>query len=125
MSVQMMLSVPDHTVQLAESISRLTGIPVQQIISNLLDDSLPLIPPPDPSRPVASLNDDEVLALSNITLQPTADKRHLELLRQQSEGLLSAEGRAELQRLHQIYDIALLYKTQAMIEAVKRGLRTV
>ena len=125
MSVQMMISVPDHTVQLAEGISSLTGIPVQEIISNLLDDSLPLIPPPDPSRPIASLSDDEVLALSNIVMQPSADKRHLELLRQQSEGQLSAEGRVELQRLHQVYDIALLYKTQAMIEAVKRDLRTV
>ena len=73
MSMEMMLSVPDHTVQLAEGISGLTGIPVQEIISNLLDDSLPLIPPPDPSRPVASLSDAEVLALSNIVMQPSAD----------------------------------------------------
>jgi len=121
-SIQMMITVPEKTLQLAQSVSDLTGIPVEQIISNLLDESLPLIPPPDPSRPVVGLPDSDLMALSNITMQPEANKRHLELLGQLGEGVISESGRIELQRLQQVYEIALLYKAQAMVEASKRGL---
>ncbi|MCB0185480.1 MAG: hypothetical protein KDE31_14520, partial [Caldilineaceae bacterium] len=75
------------------------------------------------SPTVDSLADDEVLALTQLALEPNTDARLILLLdRQQSDEITDAE-REELDQLMQQYQEGLLRKPQALSEAVKRGLQ--
>ncbi len=76
-----------------------------------------------PVRPVEELSDAEVLRLSNLQMPPWQSRRLQELLDRQREGELAAEERSELGHLLQLNDKALLLKSEAMVEAVRRGLR--
>jgi hypothetical protein len=67
--------------------------------------------------------DPEVLALSNLQMEPDQDARLSELLEKQRERSLVANEPQELEGLMQVYREALLRKTAALVEAVKRGLR--
>jgi hypothetical protein len=53
-------------------------------------------------------------------MQPEQDRRLSTLLRQGQEGLTE---RQELQALMRVYEIGMIYKAQALAEAVRRGLR--
>jgi hypothetical protein len=70
-----------------------------------------------------SLADSEILALSNLQMDPDQDARLSELLEKQRERSLLSNEPQELEGLMQIYREALLRKTAALVEAVKRGLR--
>jgi hypothetical protein len=70
-----------------------------------------------------SLADSEILALSNLQMDPDQDARLSELLEKQRERSLLSNEPQELEGLMQIYREALLRKNAALVEAVKRGLR--
>jgi hypothetical protein len=70
-----------------------------------------------------SLADSEILALSNLQMDPDQDARLSELLEKQRERSLLSNEPQELESLMQIYREALLRKNAALVEAVKRGLR--
>jgi hypothetical protein len=54
---------------------------------------------------------------------PTWQNRRLhELLEHQREGELTTEEQGELARLLRLHESALLLKSEAMVEAVRRGL---
>jgi hypothetical protein len=72
-----------------------------------------------------SLADSEILALSNLQMDPDQDVRLSELLEKQRERSLLSNEPQELEGLMQIYREALLRKTSALVEAVKQGLREV
>jgi hypothetical protein len=72
---------------------------------------------------VATLNDQDVLALSESRLQPQADERLSTLLGKQQDALLTLDEQSELLGLMQIYQEGLLRKAQALQESVQRGLR--
>jgi predicted transcriptional regulator len=55
-------------------------------------------------------------------MEPNQDVRLSELLDRQQAGTLLESDRPELQSLMQIYQKAMLRKTAALVEAVKRGL---
>jgi hypothetical protein len=124
MTVQLTINVPDEIYRVAEHFAVSTGQPVEDVVANLLGYALPLIPAVDPTRPVSTLSDTELMTLTSITMTPEADHRHSELLTRQREGNLAVGERAELQRLQQVYEIAFLYKNQVLVEAAKRGLWT-
>jgi hypothetical protein len=73
--------------------------------------------------PIESLADAEVLALSDFQMDPDPDARLSELLEKQRERSLLSNEPQELEELMQIYREALLRKTAALVEAVKRGVR--
>jgi hypothetical protein len=73
--------------------------------------------------PIESMADDEVLALSDLQMDPDQDARLSELLEKQRERSLLSNEPQELESLMQIYREALLRKNAALVEAVKRGLR--
>lgn len=122
MTIKLTLNVPDETVQLAQSVAEMNDTSVENIITNLLFSTLPLIPPIDPNHSVTELSDTDLMALSQITMTPTANKHHLALLHKQQEEPLSPAEKRELHWFSQVYSLATLYKTKAMIEAVRRGL---
>ena len=72
---------------------------------------------------ISEMSDAEVLALSDLAMDPVQDRRLSELLDQQQAGTLGADERGELDALMQVYQEGLLRKAQALGEAVHRGLR--
>jgi predicted HTH domain antitoxin len=75
-----------------------------------------------PIRPVHELSDAEVLRLSTMQMPTWQSQRLHELLEQQREGHFTTEEEVELAHLLRLHDSALLLKSEAMIEAVRRGL---
>jgi len=55
-------------------------------------------------RPVSSLSDEEVLALSKAQMRPAQGRRLSELLEKQREGELAKDERPELLALMQVYN---------------------
>jgi hypothetical protein len=72
--------------------------------------------------PVESLNDRSLLALTELHMVDAQSRRLGVLLAYQKAGTLTASERNELQVLTIIYEGGLLRKSQALAEAVKRGL---
>lgn len=122
MTIKLTLNVPDETVQLAQSVAEMNDTSVENIVTNLLFGTLPLLPSIAPNHSVAELSDADLIALSQISMTEDANKKHLALLDKQQRESLSVSEQRELHWFSQVYSIATLYKTKAMIEAAHRGL---
>jgi hypothetical protein len=72
--------------------------------------------------PVEELPDAEVLALTELQLTNEQQATLSELLAQNQEGALDAEGQKQLDELMRLYEHGLLRKSQALRVAVQRGL---
>jgi hypothetical protein len=124
MSTQVMVTLADETYQRADCFARLAGRQISDILSEAISLSLaPLGPLVHPPRPVSALADSEVLALTELQMEPEQDRRLSELLHRQQAGEVGAGERRELNALMQVYQEGLLRKAQALNEAVGRGLR--
>jgi predicted HTH domain antitoxin len=75
-----------------------------------------------PIRPVHELSDADVLQLATMQMPTWQNRRLHELLEHQREGELTMEERVELAHLLRLHESALLLKSEAMVEAVRRGL---
>lgn len=75
-----------------------------------------------PIRPVHELSDAEVLRLATMQMPGWQSRRLHELLEHQQEGQLTAEDQVELAHLMRLQNSALLLKSEAMVEAVRRSL---
>jgi hypothetical protein len=73
--------------------------------------------------PIEALDDAELLALCDLELPPSEQEELSSLLEGNREGRLEEAGRARLDALMHVYDRHLLRKSQALREAVARGLR--
>jgi len=71
---------------------------------------------------ISNLPDREILALTELRMEPKADRRLSKLLEQQQAGSLSDLERAELASLIRSYEMGLLRQSQALAEAVRRAL---
>lgn len=76
-----------------------------------------------PTRPVIELPDATVLRLAAMQMPAWQTRRLQELSAQQREGQLSAEEQSELTELFALHDRGLLLKSEAIAEAVRRGIR--
>lgn len=79
--------------------------------------------PTAPEAPVSALWDHEVLAASRAKMRPSQGRRLSELLERQREGALSDEERSELLTLMQTDNRVWIRQSEALAEAVRRGLR--
>lgn len=123
MSTQITITLPDEVYQRAERFARLAN----RDIASVLVDTIQLSIPPIRAdifdlEPISDLPDEQVLALTELQMEPDQDARLSELLDRQQAGLLAENERLELQALMQIYQEGLLRKATALSEAVKRGL---
>jgi pyruvate-formate lyase len=75
------------------------------------------------TRPVAELSDDEVLALSKMKMTRRQSERLHELLSKRKEIDLTVEEQQDFLVLMRLYEIGMLRKSEALAEAVQRGLR--
>jgi hypothetical protein len=124
MSTDVTLSLPDETYRRAEQLAQVTGRALPAILADTLTVSLTLLGAGAPAQPpLSEASDDDVVALSDLTMDPAQDQRLSELLDRQQGGELRADERVELIALMQAYQDGLLRKAQALREAVRRGLR--
>ena len=77
----------------------------------------------DQLRAISNLHDEEIVALTELRMEPDADVRLSELLDRQQAGELTDLERAQLTALMKTYEMGLLRQSQALAEAVSRGLR--
>lgn len=104
MSTEITITLPDEVYQRAERFARLANRDISSISADTIQLSIPPV-----SRnvldlePVANLSDDQVLALTELQMEPDQDARLTKLLDRQQSGLLTEGDRLELQTLMQIY----------------------
>jgi hypothetical protein len=123
MSTQITITLPDEVYQRAERFARLANRDIASVLADTIQLSIPTIRADIPDlEPVSNLSDGQVLALTELEMEPDQDIRLSELLDRQQAGLLLENERLELQSLMQIYQEGLLRKATALSEAVKRGL---
>ncbi|MGH7965996.1 MAG: hypothetical protein ACRERD_29965 [Candidatus Binatia bacterium] len=122
MSTQILLTLPDETYQRATQYAAYANREVAEILVAALASTLPSLEVIDQLRAIASLSDREVVALAESRMEPQADRRLSELLDRQQAGTLSDLAWAELAALMRTYEIGLLRQSQALAEAVRRGL---
>jgi hypothetical protein len=72
---------------------------------------------------IASLPDDEVLALCDLQMTLEQHEEIRDLLADQRESIIDQAGRARLSALLELYDRYLLRKSEALKISVQRGLR--
>jgi predicted DNA-binding antitoxin AbrB/MazE fold protein len=114
--------------ELIEKLKAISGQCLSEILieerGNILLPTLENLPEGSSNPSVPSLSDTEVLALANSKMDAVQNQRVGELQqRGKTTGLTEAE-RYELLALLQIYQLGQLRKSEALAEAVQRGLRS-
>jgi hypothetical protein len=127
MAVEVTLTLPENLIEHAQRLGNATQRDVAAILADALEMLLPTLEnlPEASSYPtVSSFSDAEVLALANSKMDAFQNQRLGELQqRGKTAGLTEAE-RYELLALLQIYQLGQLRKSEALAEAVQRGLRS-
>lgn len=123
MSTQVTITLPDEVYQRAERFAHLANRDVASVLADSILLSIPSVRVEALMlAPLSSLGDEEVVALTELQMEPDQDQRLSLLLDRQQEGVLNDSEQLELQTLMQIYQEGLLRKATALGEAVKRGL---
>jgi hypothetical protein len=123
MSTKVTVNLPDDVYERAAQYAAYTNRDLAEIITATLASRSPTLDAIEQLRAVADLSDQEVLALTELRLEPTDDRRLSELLDHQQAGTLTEIEQAELAALMRIYEMGLLCQSQALAEPVRRGLR--
>ena len=124
MTTQITISLSDELYQGVANFAQLLGKDIREVLSETIALSLaPIVTQNQVPPAVTELSDRELLTLTELTLEPQTDIRLSELLERQQEGLITLPEQSELLGLMQSYQEGWLQKTQAIVEAVKRGLR--
>lgn len=124
MSAQITVTLPDDVYQRVERLALLTHRAVADVLTDTIAIAVPsLTPSAEQVDSFARLSDQEVLALTDLKLEPDQDQRLSDLLQQQQTSTLTEQERIELARLMDRYQTGLLHKAYALREAVRRGLR--
>lgn len=129
MATQITINLPDEVYKKAEHFAQLTNRNVTDVLTQVI--TLSLSPVSSQSAltnsleipSFSSLPDEEVIALTELQMEPEQDQRLSELLYNQKTGTLTNAEHSELWALMQVYQEKLLLKAQALREAVQRGLR--
>jgi hypothetical protein len=123
MNIPVTIHLPDDIYRRAERFAHLANRDLSSILADTLTHSLPPISAQtDTFPPLADLSDQQVMALTQLEMEPAQDIRLSELLDKQQADTLNPQEPQELDYLMQIYREGLLRKATALAEAVKRGL---
>jgi hypothetical protein len=123
MSTQITITLTDDVYQKADRFARLANRDIASVLADTLQSSIPNISEAATTlTPISLLSDADVLALTELQMEPAQDIRLSTLLDRQQAGLLTDIDRSELQLLMQTYQEGLLRKATALSEAVKRKL---
>lgn len=131
MSTSVTINLSDEVYRRVEKFALLANRDLSSLLADMLAHNLPSIDLGDNElcshnldkpESITDLPDLQVLALTNLEMEPLQDAKLSELLDKQQSGNLSPEEPQELEYLMQIYREGLLRKATALVEAVKRGL---
>ena len=106
----------NRAINLAAIISR----PVEDVLAETLEITLPDLNA-EAQPPMSSFSDDEVQALAQTRMEGQQSARYSELLDKQQAGNLTEDERSELHGLFHTYLRLWLRQSQALAEAVSRG----
>lgn len=126
MAIEVTLALPADLVENARRYGTATQRDVPTVLADVLKMMWPTLNVASDifdDRPVASLSNEEVLALCELKLPWSQQERVEELQSKGKEIGLTAEERQELLQLMQIYEAGMLRKAEALAVAVERGLR--
>jgi hypothetical protein len=124
MSTQVVVTLPDDLYAQAQHWAALTHREVPQLLTEALALVLtPIGTPPADAPPVATLSDTEVLALAQVQMLSQQGHRLDQLLAKQGEETITAQEQAELLALMHVYQQLWVRQSEALAEAVHRGLR--
>lgn len=116
MSAIVTLTLPDQIASAITSIANRKHLAIEEVLMEMITTTVA-------EPPVENLSDEEVLALSEMMMPKEQDAQLSELLEQQRENQLDREGRKQLAQLMWLYEKGMIKKSQALREAVERGLR--
>lgn len=123
MSTQITITLPDDIYQRAKLFARLANRDIASVLADTIQLSIPSVSLDTLDLPpIVDLPDEQVLALTELQMDPEQDTRLSTLLDRQQSNLITENERLELQALMQLYQEGLLRKATALSEAVKRGL---
>ncbi len=115
MSEEVTIQVSEQVLRQANYIAARTQLPVEEVLSRWLDTLASELP-------VQVLSNEELMALTEAQLSDNEQATFSELLEQNREGELNSEGQHQLDEFMRVYEPGLLRKSQALREAVARGL---
>jgi hypothetical protein len=124
MNNQVTLTLPDDLYENAQQWAVLT----ERNLAETLTDALRIIltsvsVKPQREQPVSSLSNEEVIALSKVQMERSQGERLGKLLAKQREISLTETEQISLMTLMQLYHQLWIRQSEALAEAVKRGLR--
>ncbi len=119
--MQVTVNLPEETYRRAKRLAQLTRREVADVLADTLFLSLPSLTE-GKAPAMQDMTDAQVIALTELQLSANEDERLGELLDKQQAGELTDDERPDLNRLMQVYQEGLLLKSEALAEAVSRGL---
>lgn len=128
MTVEITLNLSESLVESAQRLGDATQRQIEIVLCDALAMLLPALENLSDSHlcvPISSLSDEQILMLADSTMNLVQNQRlgELQAKGKTTVGLTETES-YELLALIQIYQLGLLRKSEALAEAVKRGLRT-
>lgn len=123
MIIHYQVPITDDVQTRAASLAKRTGRTIEEILPALMMLTGRVFSHPIPfDRVMAELPDLDVLALSHLHMVSSSDERYTYLLSEQGKRPLSPSEQSELDIFLRVYEIGLLYQSDAIAETVKRGL---
>jgi hypothetical protein len=116
MSQQITIQVSERVIRQAAQVAAQSQRSVEGVLAAWLESMTT-------ERPVEELSNEEVLSLTQLRLNDEQEAGLSELLEQNREGMLDADGQRKLDEMMRLYERGLLRKSQALKIAVQRGLR--
>lgn len=124
MTTQVTLALPDDLYKNAQHWATITEQNLTETLTNALKIILtPVYIEPEPQVPVSALSNIEVLTLSQVRMKPLQGVRLGKLLEKQREESLTIPEQNEIIALLQVYNQLWIRQSEALAEAVRRGLR--
>ena len=126
MAFEVTLTLPNTLIEDAKQMADATQRDLPTILADTLEMIWPTLsnsPKSHTHGPISSLSDREVLTLADSKMDALQNSRLGQLQAEgKKKGLTEAEG-LELLTLMRIYELGQLRKSEALAEAVQRGLR--
>jgi hypothetical protein len=126
MAIEVILTLPENLIEQARRLGSATHRDADAVLADALAMMwLPIEESPSREQSsVENLSNDEVLALANSKMDEVQNQRLGDLQAKGKATGLSEAERYELLALLQIYQIGQLRKSEALAEAIRRGLQT-
>ncbi len=122
MGMQITLNLPNETYERITKYAAYAKREMSDVIAAAIDSTLPSPEIIQQLQAITKLSDCELLAQTEAKMERKADRRLSHLLERQQAGKLPDSEHAELAALMRTYESNLLQVSQALAEAVRRGL---